>query len=72
MRIAPSQFPQPGVDRLAHLIVSNRRWVVLAMLLALHAALLSAPGEIFQRLYPDVALPSRQTLPYLGELSKSS
>ena len=51
MRTAPSSSRLPSVDRLAHLIVSNRRWVVLAMLLALHATLLSPPGEIFQRLW---------------------
>ena len=51
MRIAPSPSPQTSFDRLAQLIVSNRRWVVLGMLLALHGALLSTPGEIFQRLW---------------------
>ena len=44
-------FPHPSTQRLAHLIVAGRRWVVLAMLLALHAALLSPPGEVFQRLW---------------------
>ena len=37
--------------RLARLVVANRRWVVLAMLLALHAALVSEPGGVFQRLW---------------------
>jgi hypothetical protein len=37
--------------RLARLIVTNRRWVVLAMLLALHAALVADPGGVFQRLW---------------------
>ena len=31
--------------------MAARRWVVLAMLLALHAALVSQPGEIFQRIW---------------------
>ena len=38
-------------QRLAQLIVANRRWVVLAMLLALHAALVAEPGGVFQRLW---------------------
>ena len=37
--------------RLARLVVANRRWVVLAMLLALHAALVSEAGGVFQRLW---------------------
>ena len=37
--------------RLAQTIVANRRWVVLAMLLALHAALMAEPGGVFQRLW---------------------
>ena len=37
--------------RLARLVVSHRRWVVLAMLLALHAALVSEAGGVFQRLW---------------------
>ena len=40
-----------STQRLAQLIVAGRRWVVLAMLLALHMALVSQPGEIFQRLW---------------------
>ena len=40
----------PSPPRLARLIVAGRRWVVLAMLLALHAALITEPG-IFQRLW---------------------
>ena len=44
-------YPQPTALRLAHLIVANRRWVVLAMLLALHAALVAEPGGVFQRLW---------------------
>jgi len=32
-------------------VVANRRWVVLAMLLAMHAALVSEPGGVFQRLW---------------------
>lgn len=38
-------------SRLAHVFVAGRRWVVLAMLLALHAALISEPGSAFQRLW---------------------
>jgi hypothetical protein len=41
----------PFEQRLARLVVANRRWVVLAMLLALHAALVSEAGGIFQRLW---------------------
>jgi signal transduction histidine kinase len=37
--------------RLAKAIVANRRWVVLAMLLALHMALIASPGGNFQRLW---------------------
>jgi signal transduction histidine kinase len=37
--------------RLARLIVANRRWVVLAMLLALHMTLIASPGGNFQRLW---------------------
>ncbi|HUP96484.1 MAG TPA: ATP-binding protein [Usitatibacter sp.] len=44
-------FPLNSAQRLASRIVAGRRWVVLAMLLALHAALVSEPGEIFQRLW---------------------
>jgi hypothetical protein len=32
-------------------MVANRRWVVLAMLLALHAALVAEPGGVFQRVW---------------------
>jgi signal transduction histidine kinase len=35
----------------ARRIASGRRWVVLAMLLALHAALVSQPGEVMQRIW---------------------
>ena len=44
-------FPQPRIHRLTHLIVAGRRWVVLAMLLALHASLVADPGGAFQRLW---------------------
>ncbi len=37
--------------RLSATVVAARRWVVLAMLLALHATLVSEPGEIFQRIW---------------------
>jgi hypothetical protein len=36
-------------QRLAVSVSARRRWIVLAMLLALHAALASAPGGQFQR-----------------------
>src|SRR2546421_12764228 len=39
------------VSRLARLIVTGRRWVVLGMLLSLHAALIAEPGSIFQRVW---------------------
>ena len=38
-------------QRLARLVFANRRWVVLAMLLALHAGLVSEAGGVFQRLW---------------------
>jgi len=41
--------PTPPAQRLAARIAANRRWVVLAMLLALHVALISAPGSELQR-----------------------
>jgi hypothetical protein len=41
----------PTAQRLAARIAANRRWVVLAMLLALHVALVSAPGSEFQRVW---------------------
>jgi signal transduction histidine kinase len=43
-------FSPAATSRLATLIVAWRRWVVLAMLLSLHAALVSEPG-VFQRLW---------------------
>ncbi len=51
VRIPALAFPRPSISRLAHLIVAGRRWVVLAMLLALHASLVSEPGGAFQRLW---------------------
>jgi len=36
-------------NRLASRIAANRRWVILAMLLSLHAALFSEPGSEFER-----------------------
>jgi hypothetical protein len=39
------------VQTLALRVVAARRWVVLAMLLALHAALISQPGEVMQRVW---------------------
>ena len=37
--------------RISRLVISGRRWVVIAMLLALHGALLSDPGGNFQRIW---------------------
>src|SRR4051812_43986901 len=42
--------PRP-MSRLTELLVNNRRWVVLGMLVALHAGLVSAPGSDFQRVW---------------------
>ncbi|MEO5692295.1 MAG: ATP-binding protein [Usitatibacter sp.] len=44
-------FTQTSSQRIAHILLAGRRWVVIAMLLALHAALISPPGEIFQRVW---------------------
>ena len=44
-------FPNSAAQRLAARIAANPRWVVLAMLLALHLALVSAPGSEFQRVW---------------------
>ena len=44
-------FSPTLAHRLAHFFVAGRRWVVLAMLLALHAALISEAGGAFQRLW---------------------
>jgi len=44
--------PTPvSAQRIAKLLASGRRWVVLAMLLALHAALISPQGDVFQRVW---------------------
>ena len=43
-------FPIP-LSRLTGLVATSRRWVVLGMLVALHAALVSAPGSDFQRVW---------------------
>ena len=40
----------PPTTRLADALVAGRRWVVLGMLLSLHAAMISPPGEALQRL----------------------
>ena len=42
-------FQSPAAQRLSVSVSSHRRWIVLAMLLALHAALASTPGGQFQR-----------------------
>ena len=41
----------PSASTLAQRLSANARWVVLFMLLALHAALFSEPGELFQRIW---------------------
>ena len=38
-------------SRLTHWLAAGRRWVVLAMLFALHFALVAEPGGVFQRLW---------------------
>ena len=43
------QLPTTTAQRLATSIAARRRWVVLAMLLALHAALAASPGGDLQR-----------------------
>ncbi len=43
--------PTPFAQRLSQALVGVRRWVVIAMLLTLHAALVSAPGGDFQRVW---------------------
>ena len=40
-----------GFQRLALLIAAGRRWLIFAMLLALHASLVAEPGGVFQRLW---------------------
>jgi signal transduction histidine kinase len=42
-------FQTTAAQRLAISVTARRRWIVLAMLLALHAALVSTPGGEFQR-----------------------
>jgi len=42
-------FQSTAAQRLAVSVAARRRWIVLAMLLALHAALVSTPGGEFQR-----------------------
>jgi hypothetical protein len=44
-------IPIPTTQRLAAHISAHRRWVVLAMLLALHVALIAAPGSEIQRVW---------------------
>jgi signal transduction histidine kinase len=45
------QTPTSATDRITRAVVGARRWVVLAMLLALHLALVSEPEGIFQRIW---------------------
>ncbi|MBC8023346.1 MAG: sensor histidine kinase [Burkholderiales bacterium] len=42
-------LPSTSAQRLAVSVAARRRWIVLAMLLALHLALVSTPGGQFQR-----------------------
>jgi signal transduction histidine kinase len=42
-------FQETAAQRLAVSVAARRQWIVLAMLLALHAALVSTPGGEFQR-----------------------
>lgn len=44
-------FPVSSAHRLSVSISAQRRWVVLAMLLALHFGLVSDPGSAFQRVW---------------------
>ncbi|HET9651402.1 MAG TPA: ATP-binding protein, partial [Usitatibacter sp.] len=39
-----------SLQRLVHAITTNRRWLVIGMLLALHAAMISERGSVLQRL----------------------
>jgi signal transduction histidine kinase len=48
---ALASFSSPSTQRLIRLLAGGRRWVVIAMLLALHAALVAEPGGIFQRIW---------------------
>jgi len=50
---APSPDPAlpPSASTLAQRLSAHARWVVLLMLLALHAALFAEPGELFQRIW---------------------
>src|SRR4029078_8379821 len=50
-RSLPTPRTAAAAQRLSRLLASSRRWVVLAMLLALHAALIAPPGEIYERLW---------------------
>ncbi len=43
--------PTSLAQRLAARVTAQRRWVVLAMLLSLHVALIAAPGSEFQRVW---------------------
>src|SRR4029453_17577028 len=43
--------PASPASRLALAVTAWRRWIVLAMLLALHAALIAEPGSGFQRIW---------------------
>jgi hypothetical protein len=50
-RTALASSPLSLTHRLSNALAVHRRWVVLAMLLALHAALVSEPGQIFQGIW---------------------
>src|SRR5262249_32823132 len=49
--IATPSVGSPTRARLARAVLAARRWVVLAMLLSLHAALVADPGGPFPRMW---------------------
>lgn len=51
MNTPTTSTPGQPRERLAALLIDGRRWVILAMLLALHAALVADAGGIFQRIW---------------------
>jgi signal transduction histidine kinase len=46
-----SAIPSVPAKRFAHLLTNARRWVILAMLLSLHATLISPAGSDFERIW---------------------
>jgi hypothetical protein len=51
LNTSSSSIAGPRRERLAALFIAGRRWVIIAMLLALHAALVADKEGIFQRLW---------------------